>query len=316
MTLTKSAKMKKITFFKKIRFLIEYILLHIIRLILVLIPYNMAIELGASLGRMAAKIITKRFRLTVDNIQKAFPEKSQKESQTIALKSWENMAMVTVEFAKATCTSKEGMLKKCKFENTKEITKHLQSGKGVLVHLGHFTNWEIIFQTPPLPNFKTAAIARHIRNPYIDKWITSLRQRFGMEIISHRNPFFSCVKKLKKGYMVGIAMDQNMPANAIFSPFLGRMCATTPLTALLALKMQTPVFPLKVTRNPDGVIKAVFEKPIFPDKTYSEENVKNMVNVLNRKLEDWIKQAPHLWLWAHNRWKREHDAPKKGTSDE
>jgi KDO2-lipid IV(A) lauroyltransferase len=150
---------------------------------------------------------------------------------------------------------------------------------------------------------------RHIRNEYLDNWITSVRSRFGLQIISHRNPFFSCVKKIKEGYFVGIAMDQNMPANAIFTPFLGRMAATTPLTALLSLKTQTPIFPARITRNDKNEITVTIENPIIPDKNYSEENLYKLVEKLNQKLEGWIKQNPELWLWAHNRWKREKDAP-------
>jgi KDO2-lipid IV(A) lauroyltransferase len=303
--------MKKMSLFKKIRFLTEYVFLRLIGLIITVMPYGVMLKLAEGASKICTKIIRKRFNLTIDNIKKVFPAKPQKQVKQIALQSWQNIAQAAVEIIKTTRYTRKQMLEKCRFENMQQLTNHLNSGKGALLHLGHLANWEIIAQTLPLFGFKTAAIARHIRNPHLDNWITQVRQRFGMEIIGHRNPFFSCVKKLKKGYLIGILMDQNMPANAIFTPFLGRMAATTPLTALLSLKTQTPIFPLQVTRQNDGAIRAVFEAPIVPDKTYSEENVYKLTDALNHRLETWIRQTPHLWLWVHNRWKREKDAPKQ-----
>jgi KDO2-lipid IV(A) lauroyltransferase len=269
----------------------------------------MAVKTGAFFGGIASKIIVKRFKLTVDNIQKAFPDKSVDEVKKIALGSWRNMGMVAAEFMKVIHMNGKSVFEKCRIENTEQVKSRLNSGKGVLLHLGHLTNWEIIGIALPLfLGLKSAAIARHIRNPYLDKWIISVRSRFGTEIISHRNLFFPCIKMLKKGWSIGILTDQNMPANAIFAPFLGRYCAITPLTALLSLKTQTPIFPLKVTRENNGILRAVFESPIMPDKNYSEQNVRKLVTKLNHKIEEWIKANPPMWLWAHNRWKREREA--------
>lgn len=263
------------------------------------------------MGLLAGKILKNRFELSLSNIKKAFPQKSSQEIRKIAVKSWENMGMVAGEVIKSVYLSRNKILEKIKVENTGEIQKQLTSNKGALLHLGHIANWEITGAILPLfLGPKSGAIARHIRNPFLDKWITRIRSRFGMEVISHRNPFFPCAKKLKKGWAIGILMDQNMPANAIFAPFLGRYCAITPITALLSLKTQTPIFPVSVTRDQDGILHAVFEKSVIPDTNYSEDNVYKLVEKLNQKLEHWIKTSPHLWLWAHNRWKREYEAKK------
>ena len=35
------------------------------------------------------------------------------------------------------------------------------------------------------------------------------------------------------------------------------------------------------------------------------ENVRKFTKILVGYYEDWLKDNPGSWLWAHNRWKRE-----------
>ncbi|HOX22995.1 MAG TPA: lysophospholipid acyltransferase family protein [Elusimicrobiales bacterium] len=295
--------------FKRIKFLLEYALFLATAWLLRSLPLDTARNLGAVLGRAATVVVYKRFRLTVDNIHKAFPAKSPAEAQGIARQSWANMGVTAAEFAHAATLDKKQLLELFSVTNTELFENHLAQGKGAIVHLAHIGNWEIAGLGVQALCGKVAAVARHIRNPYVDAWMDKARRHIGSEIISHRNPFFSCVKWLKKGKVLGILMDQNMPYGEVFLPFFGRMASTTPLTALLALKTGAPIFPLRVYRK-DGKINAEFEDPIYPEEGYSDDKVLRLVAVLNARIEAWIAQDPSSWLWAHNRWKREHQAPQ------
>jgi len=54
-------------------------------------------------------------------------------------------------------------------------------------------------------------------------------------------------------------------------------------------------------------LRIVVEPPI----DYSEfsennlENIHHLTQVINDKLESWIKQNPDQWLWLHKRWPKE-----------
>jgi KDO2-lipid IV(A) lauroyltransferase len=106
-----------------------------------------------------------------------------------------------------------------------------------------------------------------------------------------------------------------MPAGDLFLPVFNRVCAVTPITALLSLKTGTPVFPARLYRDGHGVIVAQYEPAIFPPEHYSEEGVLELVNRLNAATERWIRAEPAMWLWSHNRWKREND-PKRFAKKE
>jgi len=295
------------TLTKRLRFLAEYAALRLLGFLLSLLPWNAALKAGEMLGRFAALIVFKRLRLTKDNIRKAFPQFTEKQIDDTARASWGNMGIIAAEFLKASAMTRQQLLKKCRLHGEEKLKPYLSREKGVIIHVGHLTNWELVGLLFPALGYDCCVVARAIRNPFVDAWVTKMRKHFGSDIIFHRDPFFSCVRNLKRGKLLGILMDQNMPAGELYADFLGRPASVTPLTALLSLKMQTPVFPVRITRTPQG-IDAYIEDPILPQEHYSEEHMLDLVNKLNGKIEQWIRQDPSKWLWAHNRWKREKDA--------
>jgi Kdo2-lipid IVA lauroyltransferase/acyltransferase len=295
---------------QKLKFLSEYLLLRFIVMVFCMLPWKLALNLGAFLSRFAIAFSPKRFKLSKDNIKIAFPEKSEEEIRKIAVESWKNLGMTIAETAKSSIMSKKSILKHCTLKTNPHVDEYVRQKKGALIHTGHLGNWEMVNHVSQISGINTSVITRRVKNPYVDKWIKEVRVKFGGTVISHKSPFFSCVRNLKRGRFIGILMDQNTPKGEIFVPFFGKMAATTPLTALLALKTKSPIVPLRIVRK-DYKIIAEFEEPIIPTEDYSEEAVKNLVMKLNAKLEEWIKAEPHLWLWAHNRWKRTNDYKQK-----
>jgi len=272
-----------------------------------LLPWDRAVKAGAFMGRAATGLVRGRFELTKENIRRALPELSEAQVRETALKSWENMGVVVAEVLSAAQLGKKELLSRFEVTNPQVLRDLQRQGRGAIVHFGHFANWELAAVGISALDLPVCAVVRHIRNPYVDDMLKAIRTRFGAEVIFHRDPFFSCVRNLKRGKFLGILMDQNCPAGDIYAPFMGRQAATTPLTALLALKLQTPVLPMRVTRA-NGKLLVTFEEPIYPDTAYSPETMHALIDKLNARLEAWIRAEPHLWLWAHNRWKREGDA--------
>ncbi len=302
------------TILKQLEFIAGYAMVRALAFFFSLMSWEDCSDSGAVLGAIAAKLFRKRFRLTKENIRLSFPEKTAAETALIAVQSWKNMGRTAGEFAKALSLSKQELIRRCPIENTGAALSYLRSGKGIIIHLGHIANWEAAGIAFGAAGLQMCAIARRIKNPHIDRWLTAMRQKHGGVVIPHKNPFFSSAKALKQGKILGILMDQNMPKGDFFVPFFGRPAATTPLTAILSLKTESPIFPLRVTRFKGG-IRAVFEEPILPSGDGSRENIMALMQRLNTKLEEWILSDPGSWLWAHNRWKRTKETIEDGKRE-
>ena len=156
-------------------------------------------------------------------------------------------------------------------------------------------------------------ITQRVDNPYVDQETNRLRHIFGGKTLysNHEdNPFFATIRLLKKGQLIGILTDQNASSSQVYMHFLGRIASISPITSLLAIKLQIPIFPVIVTREKNGHLICTVEDPVFPPKEYSQENIRIFTRKLTDIYERWVRSAPDSWLWAHNRWKQEEDGKR------
>lgn len=288
-------------------FYCQYLGLKALILLIRLMPWGIALKLGEVLGRLITLVMPKRFKRTKEDIKKAFPSKSQKEVDQIALESWRNIGRLSAEFVKAAYMDKDEILSKVEIIGLEEVAERNASGKGCILHLGHFTNWEIAGLVVSILFKNVCFIAKPQTNPYVDKEVNWLRSILGARYISAYNPFFSCFKALKKGGLISILSDQSVHASKLYMPFLGRAAEVSPLTAVLSLKAQVPVYAIRIYRRGGKIVFEKTETILPPQTEYSHKVVFDYTALLKSKLEEFIRLAPETWLWGHNRWKREKD---------
>ena len=296
---------------KNISGLFSYLGLMAMKGVFILLPWDAALKFGALCTGLAAKLMRKRFEGNVRNICLALPEKSEKEAREICLESWKNMGRTAAEFIKCARLPKEKLLEITEIRNGAFFDEKIKNNSPFIIHTGHFPNWEIFNIAMNARGAAGAVVAQGVKNPFIDGEIERMRGLYGGTVLFSANPFFSCVKWLKRGRPLGILSDQNAHKSEVFRKFFGRWCACSPLTALLSIKMQIPVVPAHLYRG-NGKFIIELSDPVFPPAHYSQEALENMIDVLNKFYEDWIKERPSDWLWAHNRWKREKNAPLYG----
>lgn len=272
-----------------------------------LLPYRLSVLLGRFLTGSLTWVMRGRFHRTLSDIQRAFPTKSPKEVHAIALESWRNMGAILAEVVQLTGMTPQKFSKYVRIEGVEKLHKAQQEKTGAIIHIGHFTNWEAFGLAGALAGIDKAVLAQKVDNPYVDRETNRLRNIFGGQTFysnHENNPFFACIKWLRKGKLLGILTDQNVTASEMFVPFLGRTAAVSPITAVLATKLQVPVLPVRMTRQKGQIIAQVLD-PIYAPKEYTDENIRQFLQVLVGYYEDWIRRDPGSWLWAHNRWKRE-----------
>ncbi|MDR0952678.1 MAG: hypothetical protein LBM71_00565 [Elusimicrobiota bacterium] len=296
---------------KKLELLLEYLGLKLLMLFIGLMPWGMALKFGEWLGVLLSKILKKRFNRTCRDIKKAFPNKTEKEVYQIALESWRNIGRIVAETVQAYYMPVSKLKTKAEIRNGEDSIKNSAKGLGGILHIGHFVNWEVFGMLAGIQYEKMSFVAKPQSNPYVDKLVNKVRMKYGSKMISAYNPFFACFRALKKGYMIGILSDQSVHSSKIYMNFLNRPAEVAPLTAMLALKMQVPVYPVRMYRE-NGKIIAEIGKTLWPPKTpYSHDVLLSFTATLQKYYEEWIYAAPQTWLWGHNRWKREDESRKE-----
>ena len=254
-------------------------------------------------------VMHKRFVRMQYDIARAFPEKSPQEVRQIATDSWRNMGTIMAEFIQLSAMRSEEVKKRCRIVGIEKL-QQAQGTTGGIIHIGHFTNWEAFGLAASAYGFDKAVLAQRIDNPYVDQEINRMRNVFsGVTLYSNHQdkPFFTCMRWLKQKRFLGILFDQNAVAGEMWFSFLGRTAAFAPITALLAIKRQVPVFPVNVIREKDGTLTCTVYDPLLPPAEYSLPSVRQFTKTLIGYYEKWLRENPASWLWAHNRWKRENE---------
>jgi len=289
----------------KLKFRLEYAAVLFLDEIFRVLSWETAQDLGAWLGASARLFSRRRWRMTLTNLEHAFPEKSAEERAAVALEAWRNAGRLAAELIKSRHLSKDEIKRLLRIENPDLCEDLLKEGKGIIINIGHLGNWEvggIAFTAWGMP---LGVVGRVMKNPLVDQWVTETRSRCGEVVFAHRNPFFSVVKWLKQGKMIAILIDHNMHEGGIFVPFFGRPAATSTLSALLSVKLDCPIISARVRREGRGLALS-FDGPLRPDPAANpEKEVERLTVKMTQVLEGYIRQRPGEWLWGHNRWKRQ-----------
>jgi KDO2-lipid IV(A) lauroyltransferase len=297
---------------KRLSYFAEYLLVLLAEGIVRLLPRSWTGAVGSKLGLSLSSVIYKRRALILDNLSQAFPEKSEAEKERIARGVWMNIGRTAVEFVRLPKLTRANVDNFARIEGRAHLEKAKAEGKGLILLTAHFTNWELSGVVAQANLGDVLAIARPMKNPYVEKWIQSRRSAGGMQIILHREAVRASLKWLKQKKTIGILADQNLYTGGVFVDFFGRPAATTTLPALLHLRTGAPVLITYTLREGDN-LRVIYEPPIeFPDVP-EDERIVAYTQEVNRHLENLIRRYPENWFWIHNRWKRK---PEPVSSEE
>ena len=266
---------------------------------------SMLQKAGALLGKILMSLSSKRVAITLENIEKAFPEKNSISKQKILKESYANLGIVLLEIASMYFLRNEQVAKRMTFRNISLIHDILKRGKGIVIISGHLTNWEFLAFTAGVhANLSFLLVAKSQKNPYIDSALTALRRRGGTTTVGMEQAARPLIQALQHNQPVALLIDQAAdPKKDVRVPLFGRDAVVFEAPAALALRFHTPLVFAVPVRNADGTYSVTLTEIITDDLTSSKEDILELTKRHTTFLEQAIKEHPEQWTWQHNRWK-------------
>lgn len=189
------------------------------------------------------------------------------------------------------------------FEGMENAREALAKGHGIILVMSHLGSWEYLSFISYLQNIPSTIIGKTLRNPYMNRWIISMRQAAHLETCSNTMGARTTIRELKKNHLVAMAIDQWGGNAEPWLDFFGTPASTTTLPARAAIKMQSALIPAFCIRTDSGKFKIIL-KPIVPTiENDKDRTVEEITQELNGILEGMIRIYPEQWMWTHNRWK-------------
>jgi len=269
-----------------------------------------------AVGAPFAYILNRRERnRMLENLERAFPEKTAKFRERIARKVFSNIARCAVDIFTAVRYGGGEITKRIpmKIDWPAYCAKIME--KGSVVISGHIGCWELLAcAASQYTGGRIAVVAKRIYFPPLNRWLESIRDSLKVRIFYHDDSVLKVVRFLRAGNTLGILPDQDLKrTTGIFVPFFGRPAWTPTGPAALALTAGVPIFVTYLIWY-RGAYRLVTEGPLpLPNTGSREEDMRILTRKWTDILERTIRKYPDQWMWFHRRWRTR---PAGSTKDD
>lgn len=283
---------------------LEYAAIRTVVFALGRMPFAAGSQVGAWLGRLGYRLGI-RSRVVETQIAFALPDLDAPAVTALARASYENLGRTSLEAALMERRTPADLL--ALFERVdgwEHIDEALRAGRGALLVTGHLGNWELGGSYIAARGVPVDAIARHMSNRLFERYLTRVRERFGVRVVFDEKAVRQTPRSVRENRIVGFLADQGVAGLAsTFVPFFGRLAKTPRGPAVFALKMQVPVIFVAAVREPSGRYRLVVENIEVVDTGDREADTVALVAHYTARLEHWVRQYPGQYFWQHRRWK-------------
>ena len=270
------------------------------------LPKGWATQIGRTIGLLYYYLVKKRREIALNNLQIAFgSDLTAAQYRQICKASFINVGKTCVEFLRFPKLNTENIWDQVTVEGRENLSTALEEGKGAIVFLAHFGNWELLSLVygALIPD-RAKAIAFPLKNDLLNTYLWRHREQLSLKLIPKNRAVRETLRALRNNEAIGFFADQNAGTEGVFVNFLGKPASAARGPAVLALKTGAPlIFSLSI-RQPSDQHHVYISPAVHTESTGDfERDVERYTAQMLKQLETYIHKYPEQWLWLHNRWK-------------
>ena len=264
------------------------------------------LDAASALGGWLARAIGPRLGISgraVANLGRAYPEKSPGEIKAIVRGMWDNLGRVAAEYPHLDEIEVYGDDGRVTVLGAENIDRLRDDGRPAIFFSAHIGNWEISPLATTQRGLPVDRVYRAANNRLVE-WLYRRGRAVVEGALIPKGPAGArlLLRSLKDGKHLGMVVDQKMN-DGIAVPFFGRDAMTAPALAVLALRFDCPVVPVRVERLKGARFRITIDPPLDLDATGEHRaDVAAAMAKVNGIIESWVREHPEQWLWLHNRW--------------
>ena len=283
----------------------EYAALRVVEFAVNLTPRRLALALGGLVGGLLCLFGVRRRVVQRNFDHVGLWDKGAADK--IIRELYRNMGRYTVDFLR------RGKLPPYRVNGYDIYTRAGGKGKGVIIVLAHFGNWELLASVWGKQVNDLNVVAKPMANPLVEGWLFKKRTAAGVATIYTDSALRGMLAVLKRKGVTAILIDQNMGAMGTPAPFLGKTASTVRTVAGLIRKTGAAAVPMYAVMGRDGRYDIDFfeaEPPSPPDGAEgdSEAAITAIQAQHNGILSQWIMKRPEHWFgWFHRRFRGDVD---------
>lgn len=263
-----------------------------------------ASNLGAWISPRVGRFLP-HHRFAMENLRLAFPEKTEAEREAIARESWANLGRTVCEYPHLDVLyDGDGQRVESEQATKDRFLAIREGGRPVLIFGAHLANWELPAVIAHAFGQRAALLYRTPNNPYIAADIVRMREPIMGELIpTGISAPIRMTQAVDEGINLGMLVDQRFGRGPRV-PFFGHPVAANPFIARLARRFEAPVHGMRAIRLPNNRFRLDLTAPLdLPRDATGKIDVEASTAMINRVIEEWVREHPGQWLWMHRRWR-------------
>ncbi len=290
---------------KIIRYFLEFILVIFFFLVFKIIGLKLSSDLGEIIGKYFGPLFRKR-TIAKKNILIAFPNFNEKSINEMIDRMWKNIGRIFGEYIHINKFSIiDNSKKKIVFTNRNDMEILKKNNKPIVFFSGHFANFELMAKCLQELGFDIGAIYRPLNNIFLNPIMEFIRKKYicPIQIEKGSNGTKKLIKHISNNNPLALMVDQRL-SSSIRVPFFDQPATTTITPAQLAIKYDALLVPVFLKRLEKTNFEFFIEEPLITNQTNDyDKDIFNITQIMNIKIEEFIKRDPAHWLWSHDRWK-------------
>ena len=229
----------------------------------------------------------------------ALPELSAEARRAVLGDMWENLGRTAAETMLLPRLLAEPERMVCAVP-PEELAK--AAGGAVFVSL-HTGNWEVVSLPLRQAGYATKALYKPLSNPHVEEWLKARREPlYPGGLIGRQHGIAVKLRSIARaGSVLAIVADQT-DRTAITVDFFGRPARAMPFPAMLARRLGLPLFVGRTVRTEGARFRIEGRWLDVPHTADAEADVAALTRAIHRVWEEWIRELPGQWMWAHRKW--------------
>jgi len=290
---------------KIFRYFLEFVIVIIFFLIFKIIGLKLSSNFGEIIGKYFGPLFRKK-TIAKKNILIAFPDLNENSINEMIERMWKNIGRIFGEYIHINKFSIIDLKKiKIGFANKNNFEILKKNNKPVVFFSGHFANFELMAKCLQELGFNIGAIYRPLNNIFLNPIMEFIRKKYicPIQIEKGSNGTKKLIKHISTNNPLALMVDQRL-SSSIRVPFFDQPATTTITPAQLAIKYDALLVPVFLKRLEKTNFEFFIEEPLITNRTNDyDKDIFNITQIMNIKIEEFIKRDPAHWLWSHDRWK-------------
>ena len=164
-------------------------------------------------------------------------------------------------------------------------------------------NWEIMALAGTRFGVPLTGVYQQLTNTLVDSYTLEQRAPLYSGGLFDKSPATArtLLRRAREGGYPAFVADLR-EKRGVPTIFFGRRAMSNPFPALIARSVGLPLYAARVLRKPGVKFQMRIEEVEVPRTGDRDADVLAATQALQARFEEFVREAPEQWMWAHRRW--------------